>query len=61
MARHVFLTDAYKDLLAAEVVVDGEQAGVEAILDPSGVTMTKDGLTLDSLTTVVLRLKENAS
>ena len=61
VARHVFLTDAYKDLLAAEVVVDGEQAGVEAIPDPSGVTMTEDGLTLDSLTTVVLRLKENAS
>ena len=41
--------------------MDGEQAGVEAIPDPSGVTMTEDGLTLDSLTTVVLRLKENAS
>lgn len=53
MARDFVLTDDYRNLLSAEIIADGKQAGVEAIENPSGVTMTETGLTLEPLTATI--------
>ena len=58
VARDFVLTDDYRNLLSAEIIADGKQAGVEAIENPSGVTMTETGLTLEPLTATILRLKK---
>ena len=58
VARDFVLTDTYRNLLSAEIIADGKQAGVEAIENPSGVTMTETGLTLEPLTATILRLKK---
>lgn len=58
VARDFVLTDDYQNLLSAEIIADGKQAGAEAIENPSGVTMTETGLTLEPLTATILRLKK---
>ena len=45
------------DLTDACVLVDAENAGVEAITSPEGIELTEDGLTLDALTPAVFRVK----
>ncbi|WP_165745935.1 pullulanase [Streptococcus dysgalactiae] len=55
-ARTVVLPDRYRHLLGAQVLVDAEQAGVTAIAKPKGVQFTKEGLTIDGLTAIVLKV-----
>lgn len=55
-ARAVVLPDRYRHLLGAQVLVDAEQAGVTAIAKPKGVQFTKEGLTIDGLTAIVLKV-----
>jgi len=46
----------------ADVLVDGERAGISNLTDPKGISWTEKGLRLDALTATVLRLstKEEA-
>ena len=60
VARDFVLEDSYRELLEAEVLVDANQAGIEAITDPVGVTFTEHGLSLSPLTATVLRLRKAA-
>lgn len=55
--RDFYLEDTYRDLLKAEVIVDGLRAGLLPITSPNGVEFAADGLKLAPLTAVVLRLK----
>ena len=50
--------EAYKHLAGAEVVADGNTAGVTAISDPEGVTRNSNGLALAPLTATILRLRK---
>ena len=50
--------EAYKHLAGAEVVADGNTAGVMAISDPAGVTRNSNGLALAPLTATILRLRK---
>ena len=50
--------EAYKHLAGAEVVADGNTAGVTAISDPAGVTRNSNGLALAPLTATILRLRK---
>ena len=50
--------EAYKHLAGAEVVADGNTAGVTAIADPAGVTRNGNGLALAPLTATILRLRK---
>lgn len=59
-ARTVVLPDRYRHLLGAQVLVDAEQAGVTAIAKPKGVQFTKEGLTIDGLTAIVLKVAAGA-
>ncbi|SUN61482.1 pullulanase [Streptococcus dysgalactiae subsp. equisimilis] len=59
-ARTVVLPDRYRHLLGAQVLVDAEQAGVAAIAKPKGVQFTKEGLTIDGLTAIVLKVAAGA-
>lgn len=59
-ARTVVLPDRYRHLLGAQVLVDAEQAGVTAIAKPKGVQFTKEGLTIDGLTAIVLKVVAGA-
>ncbi|MTB64052.1 pullulanase [Streptococcus sp. zg-86] len=45
-----------QSLKAAKVLADGKQAGTEAILEPEGVSLTEQGLTLAPLTATILRI-----
>ena len=45
--------EAYKHLAGAEVVADGNTAGVTAISDPAGVTRNSNGLALAPLTATI--------
>ena len=40
----------------ADVLVDGERAGISNLTDPKGISWTETGLRLDALTATVLRL-----
>ena len=51
--------EAYKHLAGAEVVADGNTAGVMAISDPAGVTRNSNGLALAPLTATILRIRKN--
>ena len=51
--------EAYKHLAGAEVVADGNTAGVTAISDPAGVTRNSNGLALAPLTATILRIRKN--
>lgn len=55
-ARTVVLPDRYRHLLGAQVLVDAQQAGTSAIANPKGIQFTKDGLTIDGLTAIVLKV-----
>ncbi|AOM81793.1 pullulanase [Salisediminibacterium beveridgei] len=46
---------AGRDLSGAEVLVDKNQAGVEAIAEPNGVSATSEAVTLEPLTATVLK------
>ena len=50
--------EAYKHLAGAEIVADGNTAGVTAISDPAGVTRNSNGLALAPLTATILRLRK---
>ena len=50
--------EAYKHLVGAEVVADGNTAGLTAIADPAGVTRNSNGLALAPLTSTILRLRK---
>ena len=50
--------EAYKHLAGAEVVADGNTAGVTAISDLAGVTRNGNGLALAPLTATILRLRK---
>ncbi|WP_277291213.1 pullulanase [Streptococcus orisratti] len=54
--RSFVLSDAYKALLNGEIIVDGAQAGLEAITNPVGVTKTADSFVLAPLTAAIVRL-----
>ncbi|WP_096185557.1 pullulanase [Evansella halocellulosilytica] len=43
------------DLTNGEVIVDANEAGVTEVADPTGVEITTDSISLDPLTTVVVR------
>ncbi|WP_058308407.1 pullulanase [Gracilibacillus massiliensis] len=54
-SRSLTLTE---DLTGGEVVVDARQAGVETIEEPQGVSITDNGLDIDALTSVVIRVAD---
>ena len=56
--RNFNFGEAYKHLAGAEVVADGNTAGVTAISNPAGVTRNSNGLTLAPLTATILRIKK---
>ncbi|MGT2934497.1 pullulanase [Streptococcus castoreus] len=59
-ARTVVLPKNYRHLLGAQVLVDAQQAGVSAISNPKGIRFTKDGLVIDGLTAIVLKVAKGA-
>ncbi|HFI0463344.1 TPA: pullulanase [Streptococcus suis] len=42
---------------AGDTLADANQAGIEAIADPHGVQFEEDGLTLEGLTSIIIRIK----
>ncbi len=46
-----------EDLRKEKVLVDRDEAGTKKVKDPSGFTLDKDSITLDPLTTVVVKVK----
>ena len=54
-ARNLTLGDL--DLSKGDVLVDSDEAGVKKVHKKSGFTLTKDTLTIDPLTTVVIKMK----
>src|SRR5699024_4551392 len=46
------------DLTKGDVIVDGQQAGTEAIDKPTGVQITAENITIDPLTTVIVKLDQ---
>lgn len=52
--------EAYKHLANAQVVADGNTAGVTAISNPAGVTLGAAGVTLAPLTATILRIQKNS-
>ncbi|ENI8789388.1 LPXTG cell wall anchor domain-containing protein, partial [Listeria monocytogenes] len=56
--RNFNFGEAYKHLAGAEIVADGNTAGVSAISNPAGVTRNSNGLTLAPLTATILRIKK---
>lgn len=52
--------EVYKHLANAQVVADGNTAGVTAISNPAGVTLGADGVTLAPLTATILRIQKNS-
>ncbi len=59
--RRFVLADIYKELLKGQVLVDGKRAGVEALTDLDGVTLTDDAVVLAPLTATVIRLPHRVS
>ena len=61
-ARDIALGTDFERFRKADVLVDGERAGVLHLTDPKGISWTETGLRLDALTATVLRLsaKEEA-
>ena len=55
-ARDFDLGADFARLKQADVLVDGERAGIANLMDPKGLTWTGTGLRLDALTATVLRL-----
>ncbi|MBJ8325076.1 pullulanase [Streptococcus pacificus] len=55
--RQFVLSDAYKPLLEADIIVDGQMAGITPISQPFGVNKTADAVHLAPLTATVFRLK----
>lgn len=55
-ARDFDLGADFARLKQADVLVDGERAGIANLTDPKGLTWTGTGLRLDALTATVLRL-----
>lgn len=55
-ARDFDLGTDFARLKQADVLVDGERAGIANLRDPKGLTWTGTGLRLDALTATVLRL-----
>ncbi|SER32864.1 hypothetical protein SAMN05421767_1371, partial [Granulicatella balaenopterae] len=45
-----------KALLKGDVIADAQTAGLTAIENPTGVTLTTDGIKVDGLTTAIIRL-----
>lgn len=54
--RTISLADSFAALRGAEVLVDANQAGVNPIADPVGMSWTEEGVKLAPLTGIVLRL-----
>ncbi|HFI0213162.1 TPA: pullulanase [Streptococcus suis] len=54
--RSFVLSDSYKELLKGQVLVDGKRAGIAALTDLVGVTLTDDAVVLAPLTATVIRL-----
>lgn len=54
--RSFVLSDIYKELLKGHVLVDGKRAGIAALTDLVGVTLTDDAVVLAPLTATVIRL-----
>ncbi|HEP1834762.1 TPA: pullulanase [Streptococcus suis] len=54
--RSFVLSDIYKELLKGQVLVDGKRAGIAALTDLVGVTLTDDAVVLAPLTATVIRL-----
>ena len=61
-ARDFALETDLERFRKADVLVDGERAGISNLTDPKGISWTETGLRLDALTATVLRLstKEEA-
>ncbi|MGT2867065.1 pullulanase [Streptococcus fryi] len=55
-AREFILSEKDRALLAGDVLVDGERAGIDALDNPVGVTLGTDRITLAPLTATVIRL-----
>ncbi len=55
--RQFVLSDDYKHLLEADIIVDGQMAGITPISQPFGVDITTDAVHLAPLTATVFRLK----
>lgn len=55
--RSFVLAGSAKDFMTGEVLVDAEQAGVIALTNPNGLAFDEQGLVLDPLTAIVIRLK----
>src|SRR5690625_1142612 len=49
-----------EDLTDGIVIVDSEEAGIVEISNPTGVTMTKDQITIDPLTAIVVKIGDSA-
>ncbi|MBA2176507.1 pullulanase [Halobacillus locisalis] len=46
-----------EDITKGKVLVDGNEAGTKKVKDPSGFSLDKAGITIDPLTTVVVKVK----
>ena len=55
-ARDFALGTDFERFRKADVLVDGERAGISNLTDPKGISWTETGLRLDALTATVLRL-----
>ncbi|MBM7642728.1 pullulanase [Streptococcus loxodontisalivarius] len=56
--RSFSLEGQYQKLAQADIIVDGQTAGIEVIENPVGVSLSSDSLSLAPLTATVLRLKK---
>ncbi|MGY3725438.1 hypothetical protein, partial [Granulicatella balaenopterae] len=54
--RFVSFNEQEKALLKGDVIADAQTAGLTAIENPTGVTLTTDGIKVDGLTTAIIRL-----
>lgn len=55
--RSLTLSEEFAYIANGEIIVDGLVAGIEAIANPTGVTLADGSITLDPLTATIIRLK----
>src|SRR5690625_4021643 len=58
--RERTLTLGNIDLTKGEVIVDKVTAGTKGILDPSGVELSSDKITIDPLTAIIIKMEQSA-
>src|SRR5690625_2088657 len=48
-----------EDLTEGMVIVDGKEAGIVEITNPTGVTLAQDKITIDPLTAIVIKVSNH--